>query len=199
MTTSVPAVAAAPTSNTPPAGTAATAATESATVGLVPGRGVGAVSVAIFVLGLAVAANLPSPSGATFRSVEGVGVFAVFYLVAQVAERGVELITPFFRFNLRLKKRGTAGAELGQVIVNRRAVTFALACALGMVLCGYLGADFLTAVGFVFASPTTGSAVLQLAVTGLVVGGGSDGLHGLISNLTKSSAKKGEVDGGQAA
>jgi hypothetical protein len=56
-----------------------------------------------------------------------------------------------------------------------------------MLLCSYLKADFLTAVDVNFNSEPWWAQVLPVAVTGLVVGGRSVGVHDLVGNITKSS------------
>lgn len=86
-----------------------------------------------------------------------------------------------------------AQATVDQVTTNRRIVFFAVTAFIGMMLCGYVHADFLGAVGVATpdgSTPTQLAIVISLGVTGLIVGGGSDGLHGLITNLSKSSDQK---------
>jgi hypothetical protein len=175
------------------------------------------VAAGIFVLALILAVWLlfrteefgPSP----YTPVPGIGAFALFYIVAQAAERAVEFVMPALGTMSRLDKHGkafrrdvmtakanmgeegkdqaaaNAQAEVDQAVANRRLVSFALTAALGMALCSYLEADFLTAVGVTFGDGTP-EELVQVGVTGLVVGGGSVGLHDLIGNITKSSKAK---------
>ncbi|MGH3507525.1 MAG: hypothetical protein ACRDO2_10015 [Nocardioidaceae bacterium] len=93
------------------------------------------------------------------------------------------------------EEAANAQGEIDQARANRTIFVFGLAAALGMALCGYLEADFLTTVGVDFKVPdgkqmSTANQVLALAVTGLVVGGGSKGLHDLIGNISKSKEDK---------
>lgn len=86
-------------------------------------------------------------------------------------------------------------AEVDKVTTERTLVTFGLTALFGMALCAYADADFLTMLGMKFDLPgDTATRLLQetvqMAVTGLVVGGGSKALHDLISNLAKSSDAK---------
>lgn len=84
-----------------------------------------------------------------------------------------------------------AQADVDQARANRAAVTFGLTAAVGMALCGYFEADFLTALGVTFGeSPGLADEILMMAVTGLVVGGGAKGLHETITLISKSSEKK---------
>jgi hypothetical protein len=154
-------------------------------------------------------------SGPTYTPAAGIGAFALFYIVAQAAERAVEFLmpllatvsTPMEKLRKAAKRDVVKAAaddpeqpttaqeaaeaqhEVDQAVANRRIVAFAVTAALGMLLCSYLEADFLTAVGVHFGSGTF-AQLLQVAVTGLVVGGGSVGLHDLIGNITKSSKAK---------
>jgi hypothetical protein len=160
--------------------------------------------------------------GPTYKAAEGIGAFALFYIAAQAAERLVELVLPSFEwvpgFGTAKKKvivdqkiaaaydpavtgNGTktpeqeaadAQADVDQARANRAVVVFGLTAALGMWACGYLEADFLTAVGVTLSIPAgstfpdTTQQVFAMAVTGLIVGGGSKGLHDLITNISKS-------------
>ncbi len=174
-----------------------------------------AAGAAIFVLALALAVEwFGTSSGPTFKAAEGLGVFALFYVVAQAAERLLELLMPIVDKLPGLdkpkskKERDTAvaralksnldndankaakkQAEVDQKTANRTVVGFALTAATGMLACAYLEADFMTAVGVGFGE-STNSEWFRMAVTGLVVGGGSTKLHELITNMSKSSAKK---------
>lgn len=173
--------------------------------------------------------------GPTYTPAEGIGVFALFYIVAQAVERFVEMTMPAFEkadsFNKSRKKveldraletfyaaagsrTGTTSvtkdgtttektaddaakdaankqAEIDQLRANRTVIMFGLSAALGMVLCGYLEADFLTSVGANFGTdPDMWQQALMMAVTGLIVGGGSKQLHDLITNVSKAKEDK---------
>jgi hypothetical protein len=195
-------------------------------------------------LWLAVRAFATPDSGPSYRAADGIGAFALFYIVAQAAERGVELFLPYFEWvpgfgkarktierdqkvavasdlalrTDRVRKLATdaklaaeedaagpspatpktpeveaadAQAVVDQLRANRTAVVFGLTAGLGMWLCGYLEADFLSSVGVTFAAePGTGQQVLMMAVTGLIVGGGAKGIHDTMTNISKSSDSK---------
>jgi hypothetical protein len=84
----------------------------------------------------------------------------------------------------------TAQATLDKVTANRSTVSFGLAAGIGMALCGYLHANFLSAVG-VTAPSTLGATAIAIVVTGVAVGGGSKQLHDLITNMSKTADAKG--------
>lgn len=164
--------------------------------------------------------------GPTYKASEGFGAFALFYIVAQAAERLVEMVLPYLDRrpggkNEKVASRNRklvaavggdpdpkateaekaqdaaqvvadAQADVDQMRANRTALVFGCTAAIGMVLCGYLEADFLSAVGVSFGSGQPGfvDELLLMAVTGLIVGGGSKALHDTISNISKASEKK---------
>jgi hypothetical protein len=176
------------------------------------------VSAGVFLVTLIVAAHFlfRTASGPSYTPAAGIGAFALFYIAAQAAERAVEFLMPLLgklfppmdkpskaarRDVVRAKAddpeqpetpqdAAKAQGAVDQAVANRRIVAFAVTAALGMLLCSYLKADFLTAVGVNFNSEPWWAQVLQVAVTGLVVGGGSVGVHDLIGNITKSSKAK---------
>lgn len=89
------------------------------------------------------------------------------------------------------KEAAEAQAEVEQLRANRTAIVFGVTAALGMAMCGYLEADFLTAVGVNFGqSPGTWDEAFMMAITGLIIGGGAKGLHDTITSISKSSDKK---------
>jgi hypothetical protein len=173
----------------------------------------------IFALVVSVPLLFGTKWGPAYTPAAGVGAFALFYIAAQAAERAVEFLLPAIGkidsmdkptkaakrdLMIAMASEGTesaqntpnakaaadAQAEVDQVVANRRIVAFAVTAALGMLLCSYLEADFLTAVGVNFDSDPWWAQAVQMGVTGLVVGGGSVGLHDLIGNITKSSKAK---------
>ncbi len=179
------------------------------------------VSTAVFAIAAVVAAWLlfGTPKfGPTYKPVAGIGAFALFYIAAQAAERLVEMALPYFDGKAggkseKVAKRDTmlaqaiandsdadaaagaadAQAAVDQLRANRTALAFGCTAAIGMLLCGYLEADFLTAVGVNFGHPghvDFWNRLLMMAVTGLIVGGGSKALHDTISNISKSSGGK---------
>lgn len=158
--------------------------------------------------------------GPGYEPAEGIGAFALFFVVAQAAERLVEMAMPYIDRrrdgkNAKIATRNRkyvdamtravgsdedavqaaadAQAEVDQLRANRAALVFGCTAAIGMLLCGYLEADFLGAVGVRFGEadgPSFVDELVLLAVTGLVVGGGSKALHDTISNISKSNKQK---------
>lgn len=157
----------------------------------------------------------------TFAPPDGLGVFALFYVVAQAAERLVAMILGAASRLPGLDKpakqtardaavakavgarwdapgeakqnaeaAAQAEADVQQVRRNRAAVAFGLTAAIAMLVCGYVGADFLSAVGVEFGAWGRGDEFLTMAVTGLVVGGGSKPLNDLIGAMSKKSDEK---------
>ncbi len=174
------------------------------------------VAAAIFIVILILSVLLFGTAwGPAYTPAAGISAFALFYIAAQAAERAVEFLLPAIgkidsmdkstkaakrdvMIATAMTNEGTeaaqnaanAQAEVDQVVANRRIVAFATTAALGMLLCSYLEADFLSAVGVKFNNDPWWAQAVQMGVTGLVVGGGSVGLHDLIGNITKSSKAK---------
>lgn len=173
-----------------------------------------ALGVVIFVAALVWAVRwFGTTAGPTFTAAEGLGAFALFYVVAQAAERLIEVLVMPALDKVRgfdkpksKKERDAAvvkalktntdtdadkaaekQAEVDQKTANRSVVSFALTAAAGMMACGYLEADFLKAAGVTFGEQSTNSEWFRMAVTGLVVGGGSAKLHELITNMSKKA------------
>ena len=203
--------------STPPMTTAA------ATASALPTVAWGAISFVAFVAALF--ASLVwfqdgDPDSPVFVPPEGLAVFALFYVVAQAAERLVALVLGAIRWlpgldkpsvlatrdhavavadvgarepgeSLTLAQQAAAAqAKVDQVRNNRAAVAFGLTAAIAMLVCGYVDADFLSAVGVEFGAWSTPDKLLAMVVTGLVVGGGSKQLNDLIGTISKKNAEK---------
>jgi hypothetical protein len=210
----------------------ATAAAASGSSAALPSLHAAIIALVFFVIALVAAtALLGDDGGPTFTAAEGIGAFALFYVVAQAAERLVEMTMPVAEkavslFNgtpksKRVEERdlavvdvvnavdgsGAAGAQdeaetaaqkqadVDKARADRTLISFGATAALGMLLCAYLAADFLTSVGVDFTpgagdAPGSGTRLVMMAVTGLVVGAGSKQLHDTISNISKSSEQK---------
>lgn len=153
--------------------------------------------------------------GITFTPPEGVGIFALFYIVAQVIERIQEPLSPYLarapsdegeRRNQREAKaelenavahavntpspvlhRAAANKKrtVDQVRANLTVLMFGTSALLAMLLMGYLKAGLLRAVGV--AGILTWVDVL---VTGLVVAAGTKPLHDLIANLSAAKEER---------
>lgn len=202
-------------------------------------------AIVLFLLGAALGVWwFATDAGPTFVAARGLGAFALFYVVAQSAERLSELVVPHLEWlpgfgkgarqaslerkvaaahnpalrsgvekkTVRMMVSGRivevevdktveeeaadAQAAVDQARANRAALLFGSTAAVGMALCGYLEADFLTAVGVTFpdaagaGAPSVGDQWIAIVVTGLIVGGGSKALHDLISNISKASSSK---------
>jgi len=147
--------------------------------------------------------------GISFTPPTGVGIFALFYVVAQVIERLQEPFTPSVdapkageegtRLNKRkaraLLESAIAGGDateaanaqrnVDQIRANTTVLLFGTSALLAMLACGYLKAGFMQTVG------VTGLTVwIEVLLTGLVVGGGTKSLHDLISNLQAAKEDK---------
>ena len=155
-----------------------------------------------------------------FTPAEGIGIFAVFYIAAQALERVFELIRMLFpaatavsdvkKSDVRSKaKRDLAAATNalanGQDDVaaqklqaaadgdakeeklekNTSLVAWGLNSFFAAVLAGWLGLYLLAAVGV-----DDVNRWIDIAVTSLVIGGGTKPLHDLIKNLEKSKEGK---------
>lgn len=210
----------------------ATTSEDSKSSAALPSKFAGGLAILLFLVGLIVASWVSHLDGRpTFTAAEGIGAFALFYVVAQAAERLIEMAMPLAEKALssagRTTKKKLVAARDAAVVVAVRAVdageedadtkadtaakrqadvdkaradrmliTFGATAAIGMALCAYLGADFLTSVGIDFTpgkkdtSPGFIATVVMTAVTGLAVGGGSKQLHDTIASISKSSDQK---------
>ena len=97
-----------------------------------------------------------------------VGLFALLYVFAQAIERLLEPVASLLNATTPKEKE------------NKVVVMFALASAIAMILSGWLGIFLLSLIG-VHDVPR----VVDIAVTGLAIGGGTKPLHDLISLLQK--------------
>lgn len=211
--------AAAPTLAPALATETAAAADDKTTAGKAVAPGVGYMAVAAIAIvvggwaGTWVYDNLAK--AVSFTPPEGVGIFALFYVMAQVIERVQEPLAPYLG---RAKEDSNSGqnqlqakAALERAVVdaltdpsldNAKAVAnktrttdqiranltvllFGTSALLAMLMSGFLKARLLQTVG------VKGSVTwLDVVVTGLVVGAGTKPLHDLISNLSASKESK---------
>lgn len=149
-------------------------------------------------------------SGVTFHPPKGVGVFALFYILAQVVERVQEPFAPFIRGSvtsgpggvnqLKAKARledlvasatateqqvADAKRTLDQVRSNMTVILFGGASIISMVAAGYTKALLLLTVGVSGVAPW-----FDVVITGLAVAGGTKALHDLLSNVRESKDEK---------
>lgn len=208
-----------------------TTAAASASSSALPSANAAGIALLLFVPAVVLAMwILGDEKGPTFTAAEGIGAFALFYVVAQAVERFVEMVMPLCEKIVgaaggtpkstlvedrdaavatavrTLNESGVAAADadataaaeaqakVDQARANRTLIAFGGSAALGMLLCAYLGADFLTTIGVEFVSgdgePNWPTRLVMVAVTGLVVGGGAKQLNDTISTISKSSAQK---------
>lgn len=152
---------------------------------------------------------------------DGVSIFALFYVAAQAIERLLEPLSHFYGAttvgadappgaqgmitkSVAVKARDAALAlsdpvaaakqsawwqEMIDQIRRNTATLWALASMLGMILSGWLGLLLLDAL----RAPNA-PRWLDIIVTGLIVGGGTKGLHDLISNIQASKERKQSPD-----
>jgi hypothetical protein len=87
-----------------------------------------------------------------------------------------------------LAAAATAQNNLERIRLNRAVLAWTFTSALAMVIAGLLGLKLIAAIssGPANASP----ALLDLVVTGLVIGGGTKPLHDLIAGLQESRKAK---------
>jgi hypothetical protein len=170
----------------------------------------------LIILGCAVGALLFARTGPTklkFTPSAGVGTFALFYILAQVIERIQEPFTPFIKgaeggsassVNQRsaqakldvansaaineptavnLQTAANAQRTADQIRANATVLLFGTGSLLAMLGAGYLKAGLLQTIGLSGAP-----AVVEVLMTGLVVGAGTKPLHDLISNLSSGGS-----------
>lgn len=179
-------------------------------------------AVVLFAVGLLASVKLfATPSGPTYTPADGIAAFAIFYVCTQAAERVAEVVlalldginmpvvglgkviaknarTTAVKDAHNVNDKAEVAAKAQQTvddIANRRTLLlFGFTALVGMILCGWLEADFLTAVGVHFADkgtvPSWQVQSVEMSVTGLIIGGGSKALHDLITNISKSNAAK---------
>jgi hypothetical protein len=142
--------------------------------------------------------------------VEGISLFALFYVLAQAVERIIELFASIFFTTAGAKKErdgalnslnaaqtadeemacrhdaGKAQARIEQRRLERAILASAFATVLGIYASAELNVSLLTAVGVdEKAAPRWG----HLVVTGLAIGGGTKPLHDLISRVQAAKDK----------
>ncbi len=150
-----------------------------------------------------------------FTPVPGIGVFAVFYILAQAIERLLEPLSELFGGDKTAAALGgnkpqaivtrdaavaaaiaeptvnsaTAAAEaqavLDQIRANKAVVLWAAASLLAMLASGFFGLYILRGVGV-----SDAPVALDILVTGLAIGGGTKPLHDLITNIQQSKEAK---------
>ena len=142
------------------------------------------------------------------RAGDGISVFGPLYILAQAIERFIE---PFSTYLGAAKPDGggrqtkpaaaakvldavatgnmEAAAKWQRVVDrirrNTAVITWAIASALGMILCGLLGLYFMRLIGF-----TDVPRQIDVLISGLAVGSGTKPLHDLIANVQRSKEQK---------
>jgi len=114
-------------------------------------------------------------------TITGVSQFAVFYLMAQLVERIVELFSDFSGFGASQKGYSAAGAAAQDPLQQARTISlWFFASALGVIL-SYLTVGLFQMVGVVFAG--SGGHAVDAWLSGVIIGGGTKPLHDLIGYL----------------
>ena len=143
-----------------------------------------------------------------------VGVFALLYIAAQAIERLLEPLVSLDPFKLRFEQVRNAAAaaagasdaaavtkaqaELNRWKSNRSVVIWSLASVAGMIFSATFGVFI---IAMVVATPEGQAApdrALDIAITGLVIGGGTKPLHDLITRVQASSTNATKADSGSA-
>lgn len=172
-------------------------------------------SVGIVVVGIVLSPFawwLGHQAGWTQGSVEGTSAFAFIYVISQATERIVELVVNWLgtsRDSSAEKRKQLAQADLvtaakdaddgkmrqatSQLNEARADLTVlgaGLSVAIGAVLVSFFNYDFPKAIGVTHGGSNevanTIATAVSVAVTAIVVSGGSKGLHELISKVQKS-------------
>jgi hypothetical protein len=105
-------------------------------------------------------------------------LFSGFYVAAQVIERLMELVSPLLPlWGLPAGFSTDPKVRAVQVKADRAKAALGVATVAGVVASAGLGLYFLTAIGMHV------SRMVDIAVTGLVIGAGTKPLHDLITNL----------------
>ena len=147
----------------------------------------------------------------------GISAFAVFYILAQALERAFEvlqLVWPSLgqttvgsqavakhdaaarrdstlaaaineASELSAKNAAAAQAAVDQVRLNRTLLAWTINSALAMAGAGWLGLRLIATI----TSPEWPHYIIDVIVTGLVIGGGTKPLHDLIANLQAAKKK----------
>lgn len=145
-------------------------------------------------VGLAIIANTAKWTGTPFRPAkEGsaeFALFASFYVVAQVIERLMELVTSFLPWPrwkpptallADLSSEATKTVTASYLKADRATVALGVATILGVTASFLFGLYFLQSVGI------SASHTVDVAVTGMTIGAGTKPLHDLITSLQNKS------------
>ena len=164
-----------------------------------------AVAVVVFVIGWLLFKDAKTPAAALAADM---GLFALLYVMAQAIERVLEPVASVDPFKIiferkrnrkaaeskadpeneaKKKKAVAAQADLKRWKANRAVVLWALAALLGMWASSVIGVYVLDVVIETAEGAAGPDRALDVAVTGLVIGGGTKPLHDLISRVQASS------------
>jgi hypothetical protein len=163
-------------------------------------------------------------AGIRFKPPEGVGIFALFYIIAQGIERIQEPFTPFVTAKetggngRKTQRRAKAelessvasaeaattldeAATAAKTVANNKRTVDQVRANLTALLFGSSALLAMLLSGYLKAGllrtiGVSGVPVwIDVVVTGIVVGAGTKPLHDLISNLTESKEKKQDPEG----
>jgi hypothetical protein len=113
------------------------------------------------------------PKEGTFKPGAGFDLFAAFYLATQAIERFTEVVAGV------MWPRGDDAATKA----DRAWVFFGFTLIIGVVASKWMGLFLAEAIGW-----TTPSRTLDIVISGLVIAGGSKGLHDLITRVKAPAA-----------
>jgi hypothetical protein len=161
-------------------------------------------------------------AGIVFKPPEGVGIFALFYIMAQGIERIQEPFTPFVTAKeaggngRKTQRRAKANLEscvsaameattladvtaASKTAANEKRTVDQVRANLTVLLFGSSALLAMLLSGYLKAgllrSVGVSSVWIDVVVTGVVVGAGTKPLHDLISNLKESKEKKQDPEG----
>lgn len=131
--------------------------------------------------------------------------FAILYVAAQAIERLLEPIMGKVKaVEVAKAKKDVASArvtatdastqqtELAQVQADRAVIAWGIASSIALVLCGFLNLgiiDSLATVDVAKGFSADAYAVINVVITGLVIGAGTKPLHDLITRIEKAKDK----------
>jgi hypothetical protein len=133
------------------------------------------IGIVLMAIGLLLAGPLIEfgPKDGTFKPGAGFDLFAAFYLATQAIERFTEVVAGV------MWPRGDDAATKA----DRAWVFFGFTLIIGVVASKWMGLFLAEAIGW-----TTPSRTLDILISGLVIAGGSKGLHDLITRVKAPAA-----------
>ena len=153
-------------------------------------------------VGFMIATKWVNPTPIILESIEGLSLFAIFYILAAATERLVEPLKSLLfgakkkdaenkrdhgKASGNIQQAADGQAEVNQTRGETRIITWALATLFAIIGTSSTGILFLHAIG-----AESFPIWLDVMITGLIIGAGSKPLHDLIGYIEKKSI--GETD-----